>query len=145
MAGLAAGVDPGGTVAPHGAADGFNRRHGDFSCFRVHDAFPVRFPVFHGILDAHDPLAGVSERAGGLLRDLPAKRLGNARLALALAGLFATLPCTVFFQVVVGGVQGAIQRFGKPRHDAPAIPVARVRLFERAGASLMSEAVRMKV
>ena len=120
-------------VAPHGAADGFNRRHGDFSCFRGRDAFPVRLPALHGVLDAHGPFAVGAVAADDESRDLSAKRLGDARFALALAGLFAALPCTVLFQVVVSGVQGAIQRFGKPRHDAPAIPVARVRLFERAG------------
>ena len=120
-------------VAPHGAADGFNRRHGDFSCFRVRDAFPVRLPALHGVLDAHGPFAVGAVAADDESRDLPAKRLGDARLALALAGLFAALPPAVFFKVLVGGVQGAIQRFGKPRHDAPAIPVAWVRLFERAG------------
>lgn len=120
-------------VAPHGAADGFNRRHGDFSCFLVRDAFPVRLPALHGVLDAHGPFAVGAVAADDESRDLPAKRLGNACLALVLTWLFAALPPAVLFQIVVGGVQGAIQRFGKPCHDAPAIPIARVRLFERTG------------
>ena len=120
-------------VAPHGAADCFNRRHGDFSCFRVRDAFPVRLPALHGVFDAHGPFAVGAVAADDEPRDLPAKRFGDACLALAPAGLFAALPPTVFFEVLVGGVQGAIQRFGKPRHDAPPFPIAWVRFFQVTG------------